>query len=391
MADVIVVGGGPGGATVAKEIAKNGFSVALYEKRQEIGAPKRCAEGVALIDLKNLGLEVPQNCIRQGINGSVAYAPNGNSIEMAFDEIGGYILERKVFDKWLCEEAARAGAKIQAKTDITEVIKENGKVCGVKGTFMGEPFEERCKVLVAADGIESRVSRMAGLDTTCSPLLTDSGVQFEMAGIKISDPNKLHLFFGTKVAPRGYVWIFPKGKDVANVGIGIIGRSDVPAIDYLKRFIEQNEGLKNGSILEVNAGGIPVGGLLKKMNLDNFLVVGDAAHQVSPIHGGGIVEAQYAGRIAGEVIIEALKKNDTSEESLESYNARWWAERGNDLKNMEKIRELLEVMSDCDLDFLADNLTPEHLLEISMGKGLGFLAKIVIKRPQLMKYIGKLI
>jgi len=391
MKDVIIVGAGPGGASAARVLAKKGYSVALYEKRQEIGAPKRCAEGVSIDDFKRLGIMPPDNCLRQEIDGALVYAPSGKFLTMDFSKTVGYVLERKVFDKWLCEEAARAGAKVQAKTEITEVIKENGKICGVRGTFMNEPFEERCKVLIAADGIETKIARMAGLNTRCDPMVTDSGVQFEMVGIKMSDPKKLQIFVGNKIAPRGYVWIFPKGKDVANVGIGIVGKSDVPAVNYLRRFIEASPELKDGSILEVNAGGIPVGGLLKKMTLDNFLVVGDAAHQVSPIHGGGIFEAQYAGIIAGEVVADALANGDTSEKALEPYNKRWWQDRGDILHRVEKLREVMEKMSDDDFNFFADNLTAENLADLCAGSNLKIMAKLVIKRPNLMKFAGMLI
>jgi digeranylgeranylglycerophospholipid reductase len=389
--DVIIVGGGPGGASAARVLAKRGLDVVLYEKRQEIGAPKRCAEGVAIDDFKKLGLLPPKNCLRQEIDGSIVYAPNGKSITMDFKITAGYVLERKLFDKWLCEEAVRAGARVQAKTEITGILKENGKVCGVKGSFMNEPFEERCKVLIAADGVETKISRMVGLNTTCNPMVTDSGVQFEMVGIKMKDPKKLQIFVGNKIAPRGYVWVFPKGKDIANVGIGIIGKSDVPAITYLRRFVENSLELKNGSILEVNGGGIPVGGLLKKMTLDNFLVVGDAAHQVSPIHGGGIFEAQYAGIIAGEVVADAIKNGDTSEKALDPYNKRWWKERGDALSKVEKLREIMEKMSDDDFNFFADNLTPENLGDICSGKNMKILAKFVLKRPHLMRFAGAFI
>lgn len=391
MRDVIIVGAGPGGATAARVLAKNGFDVALYEKRQEIGAPKRCAEGVALLDFQTLGIMPPKNCIRQDIDGAIVYAPNGKSLTLCDKNSKGYILERKLFDKWLCEEAVRAGAFVQAKTNITAVLKENGKICGVKGTFLDEPFEERCKVLIAADGIETKIARMVGLNTACNPIVTDSGVQFEMSGIEISDPKKLHIFVGNKIAPRGYVWIFPKGKDVANVGIGIFGRSDIPAITYLRNFVNSKPGLKKGSILEVNAGGIPVGGLLKKMTLDNFLVVGDAAHQVSPIHGGGIFYAQHAGKLAGEIVSDALKKGDTTEKALEPYNTRWWEEQGGTLKKLEKLREVVEKMSDDDFNFFADNMTPQDLADISSGKNMKVLGKLVLKRPQLMKFAGAFI
>ena len=127
------------------------------------------------------------------------------------------------------------------------------------------------------------------------------------------------------------------------------------------------------------------------MTLDNFLVVGDAAHQVSPIHGGGIFEAQYAGKLAGEVVSDAIKNGDTSEKALEPYNKRWWKDRGEILQKVEKVREAVERMSDDDYNFLADNMTAENIADLCGGSNLKVLGKLIIKRPGLMKYATALI
>lgn len=386
MRDVIIVGAGPGGSATAKYLAEKGYDVVLYEKRQEIGAPKRCGEGFPLEGEKEFNLNIPKNCVRQKINGSRIYTPNGNFVEVNFEFEEGYILERKVFDKWLAEEAVRKGAKVQAKTNITGLLEENGKVVGVKGEFFGEKFEERCKVLIASDGIESKISRMAGLNTASNPNIVNSGVQFEMAGIDIEDPKKLYIYLGNKIAPGGYCWIFPKGKDVANVGLGIIGNQKVPAIKYLEKFIESKKELKKGSILEVNSGGIPVGGFMQKMTKDNFLVVGDAAHQVNPLHGGGLYEAQFAGRLAAEAVDEALKKGDTSEKQLDKYNKEWWAKRGDYLRKVEKLKDIFKKLSDEDINYISDNVKGENLADFCEGSNLKFLGKLLIKRPHLIKF-----
>jgi digeranylgeranylglycerophospholipid reductase len=146
MRDVIVVGAGPAGSAIAKHLASKGYDVVVYEKRQEIGAPKRCGEGISLGGLQRLGLEIPSYCIRQKIDGALIYAPNGKYVEIDYGKDSGYIVERKLFDKWLAEEAARKGAKIKAKTHIKKVLKENGKVVGVMGEHLDKEFEEKCKV-----------------------------------------------------------------------------------------------------------------------------------------------------------------------------------------------------------------------------------------------------
>ncbi len=390
--EVVVVGAGPGGSTVARYLAKRGIEVTVFEKRQEIGAPKRCAEGLSAATVEKLGQKIPKRCIAQKINGAVVFAPNGKSVAIDYGKTSGYILERKAYDKWLAEEASRAGARIFAHANVYDVIKENGFVEGVEVEWEGERCRIRSRVVVAADGVESTVARRAGLDTTNALLHIDSGYQFEMSNVEIEDPNKIYLFFGNRIAPRGYIWIFPKGKDRANVGIGICGKfAKKSAREYLLEFVKHNENLKNGSVLEVNAGGIPVGGFLKNMVLNGFLVVGDAAHQVNPIHGGGMKEAQLAGRIAADVIAEALKAGDVSEKMLGKYNEIWWRERGRELEMVQKLREVVENLSDDDLNFLAEHLTGDDLVNFSHGKGLGKLAKLLMHRPELLRLAKHLI
>ncbi|MCK4713930.1 MAG: NAD(P)/FAD-dependent oxidoreductase, partial [Candidatus Aenigmarchaeota archaeon] len=217
-----------------------------------------------------------------------------------------------------------------------------------------------------------------------------SGVQFEMAGVEI-DSDRLELYFG-KIAPGGYVWIFPKGKDVANVGIGIRKNfTKRPAIDHLRDFIDSRPGLRKGSVLEVNSGGVPVGGLMRNMVTDNFIAVGDAAHQVNPIHGGGIAEAFVGGRMAGEVAAEAREFGDYSEAFLSRYNERWWKERGDMLNKVLKLRMVVENLSDDDLNWLAESLEGEDIVEFSKAKGFKMLAKLLMKRPGLIAQARKLL
>ncbi len=384
--DVVIVGAGPGGTSTAKHLAEKGVEVIVFEKRQEIGAPKRCAEGLSSNTVELLGQKIPRQCIAQKINGAIVYAPNGKFVEIDYGKTAGYIVERKLYDKWLAEEAARKGAKIIAKAEVKDVIKEKDFIKGVLVDWEGKSYKIESKVVVAADGVESTIARKAGLDTVNKLVNVDSCYQYEMSNIYLEDPHKIYLFFGNKIAPRGYAWIFPKGRDKANVGIGICGAfASKSAKEYLKSFVETHPWLKEGSILEANAGGVPVGGFLKNMVLNGFLVVGDAAHQVNPIHGGGLKEAQIAGRIAAQVIAEALEKGDVSAKSLEKYNEIWWKERGKELEKVQKLREVVERLGDEELNFLAEELTGNDLVDFSHGKGLAKLAKILLKKPKFAK------
>jgi digeranylgeranylglycerophospholipid reductase len=388
--DIVVVGAGPAGSSAAMAAAKAGLKVLMVEKRAEIGSPKRCGEGLSKSALDRMGLEKDDIWVCRTILGASAYAPNGKKITVDYKGPEGWVIERKVFDKWLAKKAVQAGAKVLAKTDAVSLLKKNGKVSGVSLESNGNRWDVEAKIVIAADGVESKLAREAGIDTTLRLVDVASGVQFEMAGVEI-DPDRIELYFGNDVAPAGYAWIFPKGKNEANVGMGVRKPwAKKTALEYLNDFVKSHPGLKKGSIVEVNGGGVPVGALMENMVADNFMVVGDAAHQVNPIHGGGIAESFVAGRMAAQVAAQAIKKGDTSKKALSEYNRIWWKERGERLNKLVKLREVTESLSDEELNWLAGYLTGEDLIEFARSSGLKKLGLILMKKPRLIKLAKKL-
>jgi len=389
--DVLVVGMGPGGSGAAKRCAELGLKVLGVEKRAEIGAPKRCGEAISRHGMtERIGIEPRGPWIIQEVHGAIVYAPNGKSITMDYKGPEGWIIERKMFDKHLAAEAAKAGARVLAKVEARGFRRADGKVAATL-EYEGRTFGVTAKIVIAADGVESLVARELGINTSNRLMDICAGVQFEMAGVKLG--NMIEFFFSNKMAPGGYCWVFPKGEGVANVGIGVRKPwAKKTALEYLEDFVNSRPELKNASILEVNSGGVPVGGFLDDAVADNLMVVGDAAHHVNPIHGGGIPEAYMAGRLAAETAAEAVKAGDFSRKFLKRYDQRWEKERGSRLKKILKLREVMESMSDEDLNWLIDYLHGEDLVEFSRGSsGFGKLAKILMKKPKLIKLAGKLV
>lgn len=376
--DIIIIGCGPSGSACAKRLAENGFSVKVFDRREKLGIPVRCGEGLGERAQELIG-KIPDNCISQRVKGARIYAPNGKYLE-AISEYGGFILDRRVFDKWLAEQAVKAGAEIQKNTLITDFIKEDGYYKGVKGEFLEEKFEERARIIVCATGAESPLRKALNIFSKLN--LIDSCLQYKMSGIDI-DSDFIHIYLGNEISPRGYLWCFPKGKNKANVGVGIIP-GEKNAKYYLDKFINEHQELKKGKIDLVEGGIVPVGGLIKNMVDNGLLICGEAAHHVNPIHGGGMKEPIISGQLAADVILEALKKNDVSKKTLFKFNKIWWKERGNHLVKVERLREVLEKLSDKDLNDLADVLKPEDIIDFSRGAKLSVLAKALMMKPRLI-------
>ncbi len=388
--DVLVIGAGPAGSSTAKHAALNGADVILIDKKSEIGAPKRCAEGVSKDGLSKLGIEPNSRWVTKELSGVRLVSPNGTDVWMREDQVklpeAGYILERKVFDKFMAMDAARAGATIMIKTLARGMRKDyDGYIVSCES--MGEDFEIKAKIVVGADGPESRVGRWGGLKTAVKPKNMESGIQFEMVGLEMEDPNCIEFYFGS-VAPGGYAWIFPKGDDIANVGLGIVSTfTDKSAYEHLLEFVKNCPATKNAQPVELNIGGDPVGGMLKNLVKDHLMIVGDAAGHVNPLTGGGIITALEAGMYAGEVAATAVKEDNFSEKRLIEYQEKCRTEIGDSFDKYLKTKDYMLSLSDSDLDSIAKAFQDTEFENISTKELIKLLIKV---SPKALLKLGKL-
>ncbi|MDP3105409.1 MAG: NAD(P)/FAD-dependent oxidoreductase [Candidatus Methanoperedens sp.] len=379
--DVIVVGAGPGGSITAKTCAEGGLDVLMIEKRQEIGDPVRCAEGVGTDALKK-HIAPDKRWIAAEVKGSRIIAPDGTVILMSSDAAMkdvGYTLERKVFDRVLAQNAAMAGAEVRVKTRATGLLKNNGQVSGIKAMYMGETKDIKADIVIGADGVESKVGRWAGIDTSLKPHDIETCAQFLISNI---DPGEYSEFYiGEKYSAGGYVWIFPKGGYTANVGIGILGSKSgkIRALSLLHDFIETH--IPHGKILEMVVGGVPVSGPIERTIADGLMLVGDAARQSDPLTGGGITNAMDAGQIAGEVCIKAKEKGDYSVKTLMEYEDRWRATIGKEISRSLKVKNLLIKLTDEQFNQLAHSLDGIDASTMELPKMLAVLSR---KNPKLL-------
>ena len=369
--DVVVVGGRLAGSTSSLFASKGGLDVLMIEKRQEIGSPVQCAEFTTKDTFKILEMNPSKKYLCTEIEGVDFYAPNGKHFRVKGNNLygfmEGYVLERKIFDKQLAIESAKAGTDIMVKTIVKDLIIKDGYVGGVVAKHLGKTFDIKADIVIAADGLESTVANMAGLETVNQSEDIASCAQYEMVGVNL-DPNYLQIHQGGGIAPGGYLWIFPKGNSVANVGLGVRNTKET-AYYYLNKFIKKLD----ATPVELNIGGVPVSGPIDKTFSSGFMVVGDAAAQVDPVNGAGIKNSITCGRIAGEVAVEAIENEDTSSKYLKKYEDLWRLAIGKNLETSLKYRKIFEKLTDDDFNILAGFLENKDLNSISKLSILRFL------------------
>ena len=370
----------------AKTAAELGLNVVLLEKRQEIGEPIRCAEGVSQrSELREL-INVQPDWISTEINGVRLHSPNNDNVSMTMDnreEVGGYILERKTFDRGLALQAAFAGAKVLVKTRAIGLIRKDS-LCTVSVICQGEPLRIEAPLIIGGDGVESKVARWAGIDTRLKPEDIMVCAQYLVLDDCI-DQEYCEFFFGNRMAPGGYLWIFPKGGRLANVGIGMQGSQSSPGepIRLLDRFMQKR--MPRAKILQIVAGGIPTSGPMNHTTSDGIMLVGDAAHQSDPLTGGGIINAMRAGVMAGQTAGKAISSGDVSTAGLKEYEDRWRSSIGKQIEKRYNAKNFFLKLTDDDLNRLAGSL---HGMDISRMDTRDLLRFLFKQNPKLLWNLG---
>ena len=387
--DVVVVGAGPAGSITARTAAEKGLDVLLIERNQEIGVPVKCGEGVSREIDKFV--EVDSKWVSAVLKGTITYGPDGTTkVVVTVDGMNEamYVLDRRLFDKFLAQDAIRAGAEVRVKTYAYGLIKEQEKVKGIYANAAGEDIRIFADVVVGADGVESRVGRWGGIDTKLDLADVSTCAQYLMCNVK---PNRDYgeLFFGEDIAPRGYAWIFPKGEDSVNVGVGIGGDvSDEShrALDYLNAFVRDK--FPDGQVITEIYGAVPLSGPVYKTVANGLLLVGDAARHVNPITGGGILEAMKGGKIAGEVIAKAVQEQNFSERRLMEYEKRWKKELGKVLYAGMKAKQLLLSLDSHDFNEFFHPLSGDIKIKEFTERAL--LKAMIKKNPKMLFSLARM-
>jgi len=385
--DVLVIGAGPGGGNAALHSSRAGLSTIIIEDHKEIGTPVHCGECISDIACANLELELPQHVISKRVDGIRVIFPDGTEKKLTEE---GYVLEKHLFERWICDEAVSEGATLHLghKLDSMEKIYHEGKFTGWRCNGKGDNFPIEAKIVIDASGVAGVASRLINLNPRPKVI---AGMQYEM--LKVPTDNYLDFYIWPKYAEKGYLWMIPKCDGRANIGLVTEDKSRT------KKGLDEFIAYTHFKDLEQVAppwktkgnpafgGTIPISGPHENTHTDGLLLVGDAAGFTSPLFEGGSHLALKSAVFAAQIASKAISSGDISSESLAEYTSLWQKEFPPYSKILRGKSALFDL-SDDDMSLMA-RCFPNEMSNMGPHGKIVVCFKIFIRKPSL--YTKKII
>jgi geranylgeranyl reductase family protein len=321
--DVLVVGGGPAGSSVAYSLATQGMRVQVLEKYQ-MPRYKTCGGGVNVRAARLFPFSI-EPVVERTIHRYRFTYRGHRPFERTYPEPLTYMTQRMHLDKFLLDQAARAGAYVTQGVTVRKVAQEGERV--IATTDSGDRYEAR--VVVGADGANGVVARDFGLARGIQhELALESEIALTPEQLAAwSDAIEIDLFS----IWCGYGWVFPKGE---HISIGVGGpREYVKQIREYNREYLRRHGVDGQAPLRFSGHALPVRTGLAPVVRGQALLVGDAAGLLEPFTGEGIGYAARSGQLAGEAIGAYLRGEA---ESLDLYAERLNTELAPDLLDAQR-------------------------------------------------------
>lgn len=381
--DVAIVGGGPIGSTLAYKIAKEGYKVAILDKKKEIGIPLQCA-GIVSKNLMDVN-EIPDNLILNSVKGAYLHSSN-NTLKVEKNHTEAFIIDRIAYDKFLAERAVNSGVKFFNQYKVTYIDPDNGII------RCQNNMEVSAKVIVGADGSKSFVSSLLNEKFNyfnASQYLVEINTSSRDNIINTNAVEFVDLFAISKILP-GFLWCIPTSDSSFRVGL-FSNNSYKDQKEILNSFLANDERFKESSIIEKYHGKIPIFDKNKKIIKDRILLIGDAASQLKPTTGGGLIIGFDTTNLAKDAIIKSLNNGNIN--FLKDYEKNFKKKYAKELNYQIRVQKTLENLSDNDLDYMFNKLKEKNAEEIISKYGdmdkQSILVKEFIKRGLIFSIIPK--
>ena len=357
--DVTIIGAGPIGSTLAYELAKEDINVCLIDKKKVIGLPLQCA---GIINKRVLDVnQFPDELILNKARGAVLHSKN-HSLSVSKEENQAIIIDRVALDQFLYNRAIENGVYSYLSSKVVTIDDVEGKV-----SFQNESTEKsiRSKIIVGADGPLSIVSSAFGndFDYYCASQYL----------VKIDEDNNnmsfVDLYAYGDLFP-GFIWQIPVSENIFRIGL-------FSNYDYKRQNEILNDFLMNDfqyekyEIIEKYKGKIPIYNKDNKLFKNRALIIGDAASQIKPTTGGGLLIGFEAVKMAKKAIVNALNSEDFNslnlekethddnkilQDCLKSYQEDFEERFIKEFSYQFKVQKTLCTLSDDDLDYFFEKL-----------------------------------
>ncbi|MFB6141638.1 MAG: geranylgeranyl reductase family protein [Halosimplex sp.] len=330
--DVVVVGAGTGGCYAAATVAREGYDVALLERKPEAeGGHIACGDA-----LKGAGAfpdSIPESRLEPAMtntdvdHGRFEIPQEDTVVEIP---VPG---ELAVIDRWeygrrIIEGAKDAGADLRFDTLVKDVTQaDDGRVTGVRAMEKGDPVDYEADIVIDGAGALSILQDHVDFDGTTF----DTNVSYQQFCsayreiVHVDEPVEWSdaLVFKPTERAAGYLWYFPRTETEINAGLGFqMTEEPMHLVDDLKRDLRNRAEFQGATVEDKLGAALPTRRPYDSAVAPGFIAVGDAAGCVNPTTGGGIGGAAHSGQYAGEQAVEALEAGDVGEDRLWAYNER---------------------------------------------------------------------